>query len=274
MRANAKRWLALLPALAVAMAAAAAVSAQDVCSCTALCTAENPDLTCPVCAADPAACQFGAATPRAAVTQPLAFTAGASASGDGYAWDGDTLTGALEERVRAFVNAAEDDTLACEARYLDLVDRSNGNSWVLSDQPVTIFWGYPEGAGPDASYTLLHLQGLHRGLGSITGDVVSQWADVVAMDITPTENGICFTVDPGDFSPFVLLWEEPAAPAPTPAPTAAPAAPAPAAAPVALSAAVPATGDNSALGLWLLLAALAVAALVALAILEVRRRKK
>lgn len=104
-----------------------------------------------------------------------------------------------------------------------------------------------------------------RGLGSITGDVVSQWADVVAMDITPTENGICFTVDPGDFSPFVLLWEEPAAPAPTPAPTAAP---------VALSAAVPATGDNSALGLWLLLAALAVAALVVLAILEVRRRKK
>lgn len=37
--------------------------------------------------------------------------------------------------------------VATQAKYLDLVDAANGNTWIQTDSKVTIYWPYPQGTG-------------------------------------------------------------------------------------------------------------------------------
>ena len=110
-----------------------------------------------------------------------------------------------------------------QAKYLDLVDTDNGNAWIKTvDQPVTVYWAYPEGSDENDNFTLLHFENLHRDdadgadSGYNTEDIYDTTPSVVT--INKTEAGISFSVPSGRFSPFVLVWEV-ADDTPTPPPS-------------------------------------------------------
>ena len=101
-----------------------------------------------------------------------------------------------------------------EAKYLDLVDRSNGNAWLAADKSITVYWPLPEGTDKNTKFELLHYPGMHRemGISTIKENIDScQVERVTIKDITDTH--IVFDVQPynngsGGFSPYVLVWED------------------------------------------------------------------
>lgn len=184
-----------------------------------------------------------------------------------------------------------------EFRYLDLVDRSNGNAWVdakgANGNPaaVTVCWPYPKGTDKNTEFTLLHYEKLHRGMSSLDADVADEIANckVTPVTITKTDTHIEFTTT--EFSPFVLVWNS-TRPVPPPSTggttdnnknsgsqtvsaTATPATPAPTATAAPQAAAAPAvipqTGDAMPVGL--LGGAAIAAALVFVVLLVIRKRK-
>ena len=194
--------------------------------------------------------------------------------------------------------------------YMDLVLADNGNAVLTSDKDLTIYWPYPEGITyQDAlsgkyDFTVLHYTGLDRNYKSATfGDELDQ-CNVVKYEVTPTEQGLMFTVPAKDgFSPYALVYEYSTKPAEEPAeePTAKPTeepkapeqtvtatgddhpdiagakadgtwgqpTPTPAAGTV-----IPQTGDDMPLTALMGVAAVAAAALVVLVIVRRRRRKQ
>lgn len=112
-----------------------------------------------------------------------------------------------------------------EYKYLDLVDANNGNAWIKANNPVTIYWGIPtENVNDDTEFKILHFKDLHRD-GEKSGFEVEDVNSATIEPITPerTEYGLKFEVAPGDFSPYVLVWETeeedpPYIPDPTPDP--------------------------------------------------------
>ncbi len=95
-----------------------------------------------------------------------------------------------------------------QAQYLDLVDANNGNAWVKASGPVTVYWGYPEGTGRNTNFTLYHFTDLHRDGSSSGFDVADiSGSKIEIVKLRKTANGIAFEVEPGGFSPFVLVWE-------------------------------------------------------------------
>ena len=95
-----------------------------------------------------------------------------------------------------------------EAKYLDLVDTSNGNAWVAADENITVYWPLPAGTGRNTSFTLLHFEGLHREMGvdDVAGRINS--CTVTSVPIENTGTHIKFTVSRAGFSPFILVWDE------------------------------------------------------------------
>ena len=134
-------------------------------------------------------------------------------------------TDALKEQASEWLDnnrLATGGTRHYEAKYLDLVDAKNGNAWIKASNPVTIYWGYPEGTGQSTDFKLLHFKDLHRDTsgGGNTGFDPDDIADSTIEEITVNNNanGISFTVGSGGFSPFVLVWTEASAPGPDPTP--------------------------------------------------------
>ena len=58
--------------------------------------------------------------------------------------------------------------------YLDLVDRNNGDAWVSSTKPITVYLPYPKDTDQDTEFKLLHYKDLHREYG------ITEPADVKA----------------------------------------------------------------------------------------------
>lgn len=190
--------------------------------------------------------------------------------------------------------------------YMDLVLADNGNAVLTSDKDLTIYWPYPEGITyQDAlsgkyDFTVLHYTGLDRNYKSETfGDELDQ-CNVVKYEITPTEQGLMFTVPAKDgFSPYALVYEYSTKPTeePTAKPTEEPKAPEqtvtatgddhpdiaeakangtwgqPTPTPAA-GTVIPQTGDDMPLTALMGAAAVAAAALVVLVIMRRRRRKQ
>lgn len=136
-----------------------------------------------------------------------------------------TRTDALKEQASEWLDdngLATGGTRHYEAKYLDLVDANNGNAWIKASNPVTIYWGYPEGTGQSTDFKLLHFKDLHRDTsgGANTGFDPADIAESTIEEITVNNNanGISFTVGSGGFSPFVLVWTEASAPGPDPTP--------------------------------------------------------
>ena len=100
------------------------------------------------------------------------------------------------------------DSRRYEAKYLDLVDTSNGNAWVAADKDITVYWPLPAGTGWNTNFTLLHFEGLHREMGvdDVAGRINS--CTVTSVPIENTGTHIKFTVSRAGFSPFILVWDE------------------------------------------------------------------
>lgn len=99
-------------------------------------------------------------------------------------------------------------------RYLDLVDANNGNAWVANNGDTTIYLPYPDGMtyqdAQGIDFTLVHYKGLHREYG-ISGqaeveDAIAN-AELETIEVTPTEQGLMFTVPSSGFSPFAMVWQ-------------------------------------------------------------------
>ena len=100
------------------------------------------------------------------------------------------------------------DSRRYEAKYLDLVDTSNGNAWVAADGAVTVYWPLPAGTGWSTNFTLLHFEGLHREMGVDVIESGINSCDVTPVPIENTGTHIKFTVSRAGFSPFILVWDE------------------------------------------------------------------
>lgn len=74
-------------------------------------------------------------------------------------------TAQLEDRADKALGGADADR-QYEIRYLDLVDRNNGNAWVKASENVTVSWPLPAGTDADTDFTLLHFKDLHRDMES------------------------------------------------------------------------------------------------------------
>ena len=133
------------------------------------------------------------------------------------------------EARKEALKAAVDETLGgadndrnYEYKYLDLVDANNGNAWIKASSNVTIYWGYPQGADKNTTFKLVHFKDLHRDTsgGAESGidpsDITAAATEII--DVKTTDQGITFEVTPGNFSPYVLVWEENTTPDPGPDP--------------------------------------------------------
>lgn len=124
-----------------------------------------------------------------------------------------TNTGLLIDKAEEVLNWAGEENVQYEARYLDLVERDNGNAWVAASTPITVCWPLPEGTTKDTPFELLHFQGLHREMGTNMIEEKVDTCTVEKVPITVTDTHVLFTVQPyqneggivsGGFSPFVL----------------------------------------------------------------------
>ena len=95
-----------------------------------------------------------------------------------------------------------------EAKYLDLVDTSNGNAWVAADKDITVYWPLPAGTGWNTNFTLLHFEGLHREMGVDVIESGINSCDVTPFTVENTGTHVKFTVSRAGFSPFILVWDE------------------------------------------------------------------
>ncbi|MEE0509626.1 MAG: S-layer homology domain-containing protein [Peptococcaceae bacterium] len=124
-------------------------------------------------------------------------------------------TDALTDRVDKKLGAVGSNTTRhYEVKYLDLVDANNGNAWITSSKGMDIYWGYPEGTGIETEFHVLHFEDLHRD-GTQSGFEISDIQNAQVTELTEetdqlqnTEYGIKFHVEPGNFSPYVLVWEK------------------------------------------------------------------
>lgn len=114
----------------------------------------------------------------------------------------------LEDHAKEECFEGEDGDRSYEFKYLDLVDRNNGNVWVKASKPVTVSWPLPEGADSDDEFTVLHFAGLHRemGIGYIASEIEKSQVD--ELDCKVVGDHVEFEVTPGNFSPFALVWTE------------------------------------------------------------------
>lgn len=114
----------------------------------------------------------------------------------------------LEDHAEQECFEGEDGDRSYEFKYLDLVDRNNGNVWVEASEPVTVCWPLPEGTDSGDKFTVLHFKGLHRemGVGYIESEIDK--SDVEKLDCRVVGDHVEFEVTSGNFSPFALVWTE------------------------------------------------------------------
>ena len=95
-----------------------------------------------------------------------------------------------------------------EIRYLDLVDRNNGNAWVKASENVTVSWPLPAGTDADTDFTLLHFKDLHRDMESGVIEDNIETSEVEEVDCKVEDGHVVFEIGSGGFSPFALVWDE------------------------------------------------------------------
>ena len=115
------------------------------------------------------------------------------------------------DQVDAITNGHE-----AQFYYLDLVDTDNGNTVVTTkNEPVTLFFPYPEGTDADTAFHIVHYVDQDRDAtaeSEIAG--VNEGSEKFAIEVYSEENQNLETTDQGiqitvtSFSPFGLFWEE------------------------------------------------------------------
>ena len=106
--------------------------------------------------------------------------------------------------------------------YLDLVDTSNGNAYATTNQPLEIYWPYPDGTNQDTTFYIAHFDGLDREfdpnnleneLNGAELKIYSANTDNSDLKLENTEQGI--KISTSTFSPFVLVYNQKDAAAPS-----------------------------------------------------------
>lgn len=100
------------------------------------------------------------------------------------------------------------DSRRYEAKYLDLVDTSNGNAWVAADGAVTVYWPLPAGTGWNTNFKLLRFDGLNRETSVDNVENRIATCNVTPISVENTGTHIKFTVEKAGFAPFILVWDE------------------------------------------------------------------
>lgn len=116
-------------------------------------------------------------------------------------------TAQLEDRADKALGGADADR-QYEIRYLDLVDRNNGNAWVKASENVTVSWPLPAGTDADTDFTLLHFKDLHRDMESGVIEDNIETSEVEKVDCKVEDGHVVFEIGSGGFSPFALVWDE------------------------------------------------------------------
>ena len=168
--------------------------------------------------------------------------------------------------LSAYINRTSntEGKFSYQFRYLDLVDTSNGNTYVTmgAGQKMNLYWPVPSDAKPNSEFHIIHFKGIDRDSDADVNELLTTRIPEELPCETVTIGGqkfVKFAVD--SFSPFALLYEKdtstPTQPSggggsstesPTkPDPTA---TPKPSATPQST---VPQTGDTTPLVLWVVL---------------------
>ena len=100
-----------------------------------------------------------------------------------------------------------------EFKYINLVDMNNGNAWISTNAPVTVYWPLPQGTTKDTRFELLHFKGMHRNMdiNEVGGIIMSDSLEVENMTeaISVTDSHVIFQASSYGFSPFGLAWTAP-----------------------------------------------------------------
>ena len=96
-------------------------------------------------------------------------------------------------------------------RYLDLVDTSNGNTYVTmgAGQKMNLYWPVPSDAKSNSEFHIIHFKGIDRDSNADVNDLLTTRIPENLTCEKVTINGqqfIKFTTD--SFSPFALLYEK------------------------------------------------------------------
>lgn len=117
----------------------------------------------------------------------------------------DTLNEKAIEAVKQKDSDVDTSKLKTEAKYLDLVDATNGNVWVTSDDEVTIYWPFPAGTDASTTFYVAHFDGLDRDKDVSGMNTAVDEATASMMEVETDQYGVYFTTS--SFSPYVLVWD-------------------------------------------------------------------
>ena len=128
--------------------------------------------------------------------------------------EGNDRVDMLENKANEVLEAQEDE-MAYDFKYLDLVDSHNGNAWVQASEDVTIYWPLPEGTSAETDFTLLHFEGLHRDMKAddVAGKIenceveTSEMPDTSVQIYRVTDEYVVLKTGDTGFSPFALAWD-------------------------------------------------------------------
>ena len=139
------------------------------------------------------------------------------------------VEGSTDDLKNAIVKEAENDDSVTitedyqfDFRYLDLVDTSNGNAYATTNQPLEIYWPYPDGTNQDTTFYIAHFDGLDREfdpdnleneLNGAELKIYSANTENSGLELENTEQGI--KISTSTFSPFVLVYNQKDAAAPS-----------------------------------------------------------
>ena len=144
-------------------------------------------------------------------TQYYINNSGISASSDGVKLIVDhSLDDAL---LSAYINRTynTEGKYSYQFRYLDLVDTSNGNTYVTmgAGQKMNLYWPVPSDAKSNSEFHIIHFKGIDRDSNVDVNELLTTRIPEELTCETVTIGGqkfVKFTVD--SFSPFALLYEK------------------------------------------------------------------
>lgn len=144
-------------------------------------------------------------------TQYYINNSGISASSDGVKLMVDhSLDDAL---LSAYINRTfnTEGKYSYQFRYLDLVDTSNGNTYVTmgAGQKMNLYWPVPSDAKSNSEFRIIHFKGIDRDSDADVNELLTTRIPEELTGETVTIGGqkfVKFAVD--SFSPFALLYEK------------------------------------------------------------------
>ena len=144
-------------------------------------------------------------------TQYYINNSGISASSDGVKLMVDhSLDDAL---LSAYINRTSntEGKYSYQFRYLDLVDTSNGNTYVTmgAGQKMNLYWPVPSDAKSNSEFRIIHFKGINRDSNIDVNELLTTRIPEELTCETVTIGGqkfVKFAVD--SFSPFALLYEK------------------------------------------------------------------